>query len=375
MSQPRANGNTSPSPDRARFHDMLIAANTLTRFVTAVFVSAGTTPENATIVAHHLVDANLKGHDSHGVGVVPLYIHNLRAASMTPNASIEVLKDNGAILLIDGCAGFGQVVGAQATTLALQRVKDTGIVCVGLRNAHHLGRIGSYGEQCGDAGYVSIHFVNEVGHDPYVAPWGGREPRMNTNPFCCVVPRPGMAPIVLDMATSAITRGKLRMAHRKGEPVPDDTLMDSDGLPTTDARVMFEAPFGALNPFGEHRGYGLGLMCELLGGALAGLWTAQAEGRPNNTIINNMLMFVIDPSAFGDRAAFDAEAGAMIDYLRSTNPATGFDKVRVPGELGLESSAARSVEGVPIDEQSWAGILRAAGRAGLSRDAIAQLLS
>jgi uncharacterized oxidoreductase len=285
------------------------------------------------------------------------------------------LKDNGAILLIDGCAGFGQVVGAQATTLALQRVKDTGIVCVGLRNAHHLGRIGSYGEQCGDAGYVSIHFVNEVGHDPYVAPWGGREPRMNTNPFCCVVPRPGMAPIVLDMATSAITRGKLRMAHRKGEPVPDDTLMDSDGLPTTDARVMFEAPFGALSPFGEHRGYGLGLMCELLGGALAGLWTAQAEGRPNNTIINNMLMFVIDPSAFGDRAAFDAEAAAMIDYVRSTNPATGFDKVRVPGELGRESSAARSAEGVPIDDQSWAGILRAAGRAGLRRDAIAQLLS
>ncbi|TDI88184.1 MAG: hypothetical protein E2O75_09445 [Chloroflexi bacterium] len=171
LSQPRANGNTVQPPPAP--HDMLIAANTLTQFVTVLFTSAGVTAENSAIVASHLVDANLKGHDSHGVGMIPHYIRNLLAKSMSPNAEIKVLKDNGAILLIDGCAGFGQVVGAQATKLALERVKDTGIVCVGLRNAHHLGRIGSYGEQCGNAGYVSIHFVNEVGHAPQVSPWGG----------------------------------------------------------------------------------------------------------------------------------------------------------------------------------------------------------
>lgn len=352
---------------------MLIAANTLTQFVTVLFTSAGVTAENSAIVASHLVDANLKGHDSHGVGMIPHYIRNLRAKSMSPNAEIKVLKDNGAILLIDGCAGFGQVVGAQATKLALERVKDTGIVCVGLRNAHHLGRIGSYGEQCGNAGYVSIHFVNEVGHAPQVSPWGGRGRRMSTNPFCCVVPRPGTTPIVLDMATSAMARGRVRMAHMKDEPVADGALVDSEGLPTTDARVMFEAPFGALSPFGQHKGYGLALMCELLGGALVGHWTAQTEGRPNNTIINNMLMFVIDPDAFGGRAAFDAEAAAMIEYLRSTSPAKGFDKVRVPGERGLESSAARSAAGVPIDDNSWAGILRAARHVGLSQEKVAQL--
>ena len=352
---------------------MLIAADPLTHFVTALFSSAGATDENAAIVARHLVDANLKGHDSHGVGMIPHYIHNIGAESMSPNAEIKVLKDNGAILLIDGCAGFGQVVGAQATRLALERVNDTGIVCVGLRNAHHLGRIGSYGEQCGNAGYVSIHFVNVVGHDPLVSPWGGRERRMSTNPFCCVVPRPGTTPIVLDMATSAIAQGKVRVAHMKGEPVPDGALVDSEGLPTTDASVMFEAPFGALGPFGKHKGYGLALMCELLGGALAGLWTAHTEGRPTNTIINNMLMFVIDPDAFGDRAAFDAEAAAMIEYLHSTSPAKGFDKVRVPGEPELESSAARSAEGIPIDDNSWAAILLAAERVGLSQEKVAQL--
>src|SRR4029450_2103420 len=144
------------------------------------------------------------------------------------------------------------------------------VVCVGLRNAHHLGRIGAYGEPCGRAGLVSIHFANVVGHEPQVSPWGGRERRMTTNPFCCVVPQESAPPIVLDMATSAIALGKVRVAFLKGEPVPDGVLVDAEGKPTNDAEVMYQAPFGALGPFGQHKGYGLALMCELLGGALAG---------------------------------------------------------------------------------------------------------
>ncbi len=122
------------------------------------------------------------------------------------------------MLLVDGRFGFGQVVGREATDIAIERVKTTGVVCVGLRNAHHLGRIGAYGERCGRAGFVSVHFVNVVGHEPQVSPWGGRERRMTTNPFCCVVPRDGDEPVVLDMATSAIALGKVRVAHFKGVP-------------------------------------------------------------------------------------------------------------------------------------------------------------
>jgi hydroxycarboxylate dehydrogenase B len=344
---------------------MLIDHGTLTEFVTRIFFAAGSDAAAAREVALHLTTANLKGHDSHGVGMIPAYVNNIRNGLLRVDAHARVVRDSGAVLLIDGDMGFGQVVGREATDLALDRVKATGVVCVGVRNCHHLGRIGSYGELCGEAGYVSIHFVNVVGHAPQVSPYGGRDRRMTTNPFCCVVPRPGQTPLVLDMATSAIALGKVRVAHMKGEPVPDGALVDHQGLPTNDAAVMYQEPFGALGPFGAHKGYGLAVMCELLGGALAGEWTAQPGNPRDNTIVNHMLMFVLDPMAFGGAERFHDEVREMVEYLHSTTPALGFDRVRVPGEPEQESLAERTREGIPIDDNTWAGILKSAQVAGL----------
>lgn len=352
---------------------MLIKPDALRRFVTSIFVRAGANEVVASDVAHHLVEANLKGHDSHGVGMTPAYVRNIRVGHLDANAHAAVVRDSGAVLLVDGQFGFGQVVGREATDLAIERVKTTGVVCLGLRNAHHLGRIGAYGERCGRAGFVSVHFVNVVGHEPQVSPWGGRERRMTTNPFCCVVPRDADEPIVLDMATSAIALGKVRVAHFKGTPIEDGALVDSLGEPTNDPNVMFREPFGALGPFGKHKGYGLALMCELLGGALAGEWTAQPERERAGTIVNHMLMFVFDPAAFGNRAAFQHEVLAMVDYIHSTTPARGFDKVRVPGDPERESLAARNRDGIEIDDNSWAGIVDAARHAGLVDSEISAL--
>ncbi|MBX3706073.1 MAG: malate/lactate/ureidoglycolate dehydrogenase [Pseudomonadales bacterium] len=344
---------------------MLIDHQRLTTFITEIFVASGATHPVALEVADHLVTANLKGHDSHGVGMVPAYVANIRAGHLAVDAHARVVRDNGAVLLVDGGTGFGQVVGREATDLALERVRQTGVVCVGVRNCHHLGRIGAYGERCGAAGYVSVHFVNVVGHAPQVSPFGGRERRMTTNPFCCVVPRHAAPPLVLDMATSAIALGKVRVAHMKGESVPEGALVDHEGLPTTDPAVMYREPFGALGPFGLHKGYGLAVMCELLGGALAGEWTAQPDNPRAGTIINHMLMFVLDPAAFGGLERFQNEVEAMTGYLHSTTPAKGFDRVRVPGEPELESMAARRAGGVPVDDNTWAGILKSAEVAGL----------
>jgi len=345
---------------------MRIQASTLVDLVTKIFESSGASNAHATEVAEHLVQANLKGHDSHGVGMIPTYANSLKKGCLDPVANIQVLKDKGAILLVDGQKGFGQVVGRQATELALERVKDTGIVCLGLRNAHHLGRIGSYGEQCGNAGFASVHFVNVVGHEPQVVPFGGREPRMTTNPFCCVVPRKGKTPIVLDMATSAVALGKVRVAHMKGEQVPPGALVDHEGQATTDPAVMYEEPRGALGPFGLHKGYGLALMCELLGGALAGEWTAQPEQPRPGTIINNMLMFVFDPDIFDGAQKFEKEVEAMLAYILSSAPAKGVDKVRIPGQPELEAMAERSMHGIDIDDNSWAGISAVAEALGIN---------
>lgn len=350
---------------------MVIDHGRLTDLVTRIFVAAGSPGAAARETAVHLVTANLKGHDSHGVGMIPAYVANIGRGMLVPDAAAEVVRDQGAVLLIDGHMGFGQVVGREATELAMKRVEDTGVVCAGVRNCHHLGRIGTYGELCGEAGLISIHFVNVVGHAPQVSPFGGRERRMTTNPFCCVVPRPGQEPLVLDMATSAVALGKVRVAHMKGEAVPEGSLVDHEGLPTTDPAVMFQEPFGSLGPFGAHKGYGLAVMCELLGGALAGEWTAQPGNPRENTIVNHMLMFVLDPAAFGGLERFHSEVSEMVDYLHGTTPAQGFDKVRVPGEPEQESRAARLAGGIPIDDNSWAGILNAAEAAGLGSADIA----
>lgn len=352
---------------------MLIDQTRLTDFATRIFVSAGSRRDFAARVAEHLVAANLKGHDSHGVGMIPAYVGNIRAGHLKVDAEARVIQDRGAVLLVDGQFGFGQVVGAQATAMAVDRARETGVVCMGVRNCHHLGRIGSYGEQCGAAGMVSIHFVNVVGHGPLVSPFAGRERRMSTNPFCCVVPRGTEPPIVLDMATSAIAQGKVRVAFLKGEPVPDGSLIDHEGRPTSDPAVMFQEPFGSLGPFGAHKGYGLAVMCELLGGGLAGRWTAQPAQPRENTIVNHMLMIVLDPEAFGGVEGFRAEVSAMVDYLHSTTPAEGADRVRVPGEPERESLAERTANGIPIDDNSWAGIVKAAGAAGMESAEIERL--
>lgn len=349
---------------------MNIAKLPLVSFVAEIFTATGATDAVALEVAEHLVAANLKGHDSHGVGMIPTYVHNAKVGHLQVNKHAEVIRDNGAVLLVDGQFGFGQVVGREATDLAIERVKDTGIVCMGIRNCHHLGRIGTYGEQCGNSGLVSIHFANVVGHAPAVSPYGGKERRMTTNPFCAVIPRANKTPVVLDMATSAIALGKVRVAYNKGEPVPAGALVDHNGEPTTDAAVMYEKPLGALGPFGTHKGYGLAVMCELLGGALAGEWTAQPGNPRDNTVVNHMLQFVFDPAAFGGLDNFSSEVEAMVEYLQSTSPATGHDKVRVPGEPEQESMAQRLEHGIPIDETSWQGICDAATHAGLSASQI-----
>jgi uncharacterized oxidoreductase len=352
---------------------MLIDHQRLTDFVAEIFVSAGSRADFASRVASHLVAANLKGHDSHGVGMVPAYVGNIRAGHLEMDAEAEVIRDQGAVMLVDGRFGFGQVVGSQATELAIERVRETGVVCMGVRNCHHLGRIGSYGEQCGQAGMVSMHFVNVVGHGPLVSPFAGRDRRMSTNPFCCVVPRSDDMPIVLDMATSAVAQGKVRVAHLKGVEVPDGSLIDHQGNPTNDPRVMFEEPFGSLGPFGMHKGYGLAVMCELLGGALAGEWTAQPGNPRENTIVNNMLMVVLDPAAFGGLDAFQTEVSAMVDYLHETTAAEGADKVRIPGEPEREAVVDRTAKGIPIDDNSWSGILKAAEAAGMTNEDVARL--
>ncbi len=350
---------------------MIIDAARLTQLLSSILEHAGAEPERARVCAEHLVAANLKGHDSHGVGMAPSYVNWIRAGKLDPNVRPKVIQDRGAVMVVDGQFGLGAPVARETTEMAIARAKQIGVACVALRNSCHIGRIGTYGEQCADAGLISMHHVNVVGGPPTVAPFGGREARMLTNPYCCAVPRKNGEHIVLDYATSAVAMGKLRVAFMKGEPAPEGVLVDAEGRPTTDLRTFYRSEARSmLLPFGLHKGGGMQILCELLGGALAGQWTMQpGSNRAFGAAVNNMLSVVIDPDAFGGREGFEAEAEAMLDYIRTTPPAEGVDRVRLPGDPERESVAQRLADGIPIDDATWGQIKEAALSVGLDAEA------
>ena len=349
---------------------MLIHSEPLNNFSTAIFVAGGATEQDARITAEHLVLANLKGHDSHGVGMIPSYVHSLLQNKLQINAHSKIVHEHGAVTLVDGQCGLGQVVAKEAMEVAIAKAKKLGLASVGLRNAHHIGRIGTYGEQCAAANLVSIHFVNVIGHLPIVSPFGGLESRLQTNPFCCAVPRVGKLPIVLDMATSVIAAGKVRVAFNWGNDVREGALIDHAGKATTDPSALFKAPRGSLLPFGLHKGSGLAFICELLGGALVAQKTIHPENQKGGVSINNMLTLAIDPVVFGGTQRFEAEVEAMIDYMHTTTPLEESGSVLVAGEPEQQILETRTMEGIPIDDKTWSELLNAAQSVGLSSEAI-----
>ena len=344
---------------------MPITVERLTTALTALFERAGAEPAQAATCATHLVDAEVKGCDSHGAALAPVYLHWLAQGWLVPNQRLEIVHDRGAVIVTDGRRGLGQVVGGEAMALAVARARQSGIACVALRRAGHLGRIGAYGEHCAAAGMVSMHYVNVVGHPPSVAPFGGAQARFVTNPYCCVVPRPNGEHVVLDFATSAIAIGAAHAAYRRGEPLAGGAVVDAAGRPTTNPGTLFASgPRGHLLPFGQHKGGGLQVLCELLGGALAGEWTIQAAGESGATI-NNMLSIVIDPAAFGGRDRFDAEVSAVVDYVRATPPAPGISQVQVPGDPERAAERQRRRDGLDLDARTRAKLAEASAVLGL----------
>jgi uncharacterized oxidoreductase len=241
-----------------------------------------------------------------------------------------------------------------------------------LGNAHHLGRIGHWAEMAVARGFVSIHFVNVISH-ARVAPYGGRDARFGTNPCCIGVPLPGEPPFLLDYATSAVAQGKLRVAHNKGAKVPPGRLIDDQGRATDDPRYAVVPPYGAMLAFGEHKGYGMALACELLGGALSGGGTWHYEESSKQRVLNGMLTVLIDPRRLGTADAFAREARLFLDWLRKGRAAPGVDKVRVAGEPERELRAKREREGVPVDATTWEEILVAADKVKLPRAKLQEL--
>jgi len=352
---------------------MYIQYQNLEEVVKQICIRAGTLEADAQQVASLLVAANLKGHDSHGVQMLPIYIHNISVGHLKPQQHAVKVEQRGNNLIVDGKTGYGQIVGPEAIDMGIEIARSEGVAVVALKNAHHLGRIGGMGEQCAAQGLISMHYVNVVGHPPFVAPYWGTEARLGTNPYCCAIPVKGADPIVLDMATSTIAHGKARVAHNQGNKVPPGSVVDHEGNETTDPSVLFADPPGALSHFGLHKGYGLALICEILAGALVGEWTAQPENYREGTVINHMLTIILDPSMAGSPDGFEAETRAMLDYMKSTPPVAGIDEVLIPGEPERIAMKNRTRDGIYIDDTTWSQLQFTATAVGLDEQQVNEL--
>ena len=340
---------------------MRIDHQRLRQLTAGLLQAAGSRDAEAVAVADHLVEANLAGHDSHGVGMLPHYVRNLKAGTLVPNRAPRIVSDNGSFAVWDGLNGYGQVIARDAMQWAIDAARRRGVAVHGLRNTHHIGRVGAYGELAAAAGLLSVHFVNGNSGPPKVAPFRGREGRMSTNPVCIAVPGTARTPpVILDMATSRIAIGKVRVAYNEGKKVSEGTLIAADGKPTDDPSVLYRSPHGAVLPMGEHKGYGLALIAELLAGAVAGAGTIQPKNPRDRGIVNGMLTVAIDPARLADRSFVESETDALIAYMKATQPADPALPVLVPGEPERVARAKRAAEGIEIDAATWREIGEAA---------------
>ena len=353
---------------------MLIEEQALRRVIQAIIQATGSEAAEAVTVTDHLVRANLAGHDSHGVGMVPTYVDHFHKGSLKPNTAARLVTDSGAMLLYEGDRGYGQRVAMEAMAAAIQRCRDTGLTLLALRNAHHIGRVGTYGEMAIEAGLVSLHFVNVTDHDPLVAPYAGSDARFGTNPVCLAMPgTANTESVLLDMATSKVALGKIRVARNKGEQAPEGTLIDHHGQPTRDPNVMYEPPKGALRAFGDYKGYGMALFAEIFAGILTGGGTIQPENPRRDSIVNHMLTVVIDPARLVEREWLTAEFDALIRFAKDSPAADPAQPVLVAGDPERLAAARRRVEGLSIDDTTWGQIVAAAGRVGIDEAAVAAL--
>lgn len=340
----------------------------LQEFIAKVFASASCERHEASVVADHLIQANLTGHDSHGVIRTPIYVRWLGEGKVRANQRLAVIFENDAVAVVDGQMGLGQSIANQAMTLGIQKTKNSGVAIIAIRNCGHVGRVGHWAEMLVGAGLVSLHFVNTSGLGLLVAPVGGISRRLSANPVAAGIPVAGGEPIIFDISTSSVAEGKLKVAFNKGVSVPDGCIIDAQGKPTNDPRVFYGDPPGAILPFGGYKGYGLGLVAEILAGAITGSGCSQ----PGKTRLEQgMLSIILDPAVFQVQDRFLQEVKCFVDFVKSSEKASPTAEILVPGDIERRTRAERMAQGIELDENTWNQIATCAQSLGVRSDLIA----
>lgn len=340
-----------------------IRAEELLRLGQDVFRAIGVPDEDAAWMAQVLVRANLQGHDSHGVIRIPQYVEEWRTGKLNPKAKPRILSEGPATALMDGEAGFGQIVARGAMTLAIRKAGAAGVAAVGVRRSGHIGRLADYVEMASAQDMIALLFVNASGAGQWMAPWGGREARLSTNPLAFACPAGATPPILLDIATTTAPEGKVRVKRNRREPVPLGWIIDAQGEPTKDPEALYRTPRGTLLPMAGHKGYALALMVEILAGIL---------GRAGHVCehpgldYNGLFIVVLDIARFLPPGVFRAEVDDLTGYLKSSALAPGSSRILTPGEAEVLTERERAATGIFIEEETWTQIVTAAHQLGVA---------
>lgn len=310
----------------------------------------GAKEEDAQAVADHLIDANLAGHDSHGLVRLAQYASQVADGKIDP-AAVPTLETNaGPFALVDGHWSWGQVAALCATKEAHTRAREFGFACVGLRHSPHLGRVGSYALELARAGLVTQVWCNCAGA-ARVAPWGGTDARLATNPLAIAIPTE-CEPILMDITTSVVAEGKVRIARNAGRSIPLGWILNRDGAPSTEPADLYSG--GTILPLGGeafgHKGFALSMMCDLLAGVLTGSGCGLMPGLP---FANGLLILCFDPLRFLGRAEYESRIQAYVAYLRESPTKEGVDEILMPGEPEARTVDRRKREGLNVDDGTW----------------------
>jgi len=327
----------------------------------------GSPPEEAALVARGLARGNLVGHDSHGIIRLEQYAKMVPDGGIVPGAPLTTLNETPAIALIDGGWNFGQVVGYRVVDTAVAKAKAVGVGVVSVRNSNHVGRLGEYTHEVARRGLVAIGMVNNHGRGNLVAPFGGTDGRLATNPISIASPAPGR-PLLLDITTSVVAEGKVRVKRNAGERLPEGWLIDSQGRPSTDPAEMYTSPRGAILPMGgpvAYKGYGLAMMVDVLSGALSGAGCSQSNAA---RLGNAIFLCAIDLEQFVPRDEFLEHVRVLIDHVTASPPAPGFERILLPGEPEILAEERRLRDGIPIDAVTWRQFAELAASLGVSVD-------
>ena len=320
------------------------------RFISSALQAEKVPAGDADIIANLMVKSDLVGADGHGIFRLPAYLKRIRAGGVNLHPNIHVEREQGATALINGDNALGHLVMNKAVDLAIEKVKQHSVCWIGSHFGNHSGAASVYVRKLAEHGYIGIYMA--VGNANHMAPWGGIDLLLSTNPIAIAVPAGDEPTVLLDIATTVAAYGKVKVAAQKGESIPDDWMIDRQGKPITDPKKSAE---GSLLPIGGYKGYGLAVMIGLLAGALnnAAVGRGTIDFNAHHDLVTNtgQTIIAVDPSAFGNKEDFVARVTTLVNDLKNSSTLPGVKEIRVPGEGAARTMAERAKAGIPVSPE------------------------